>query len=373
MEVGQSSLEKLVIMFNGIYKGRKILVTGHSGFKGSWLSMWLKILGADVVGLSLPPNTSPNHLDLLKLDVETYFLDIRDENLVFDYIKRIKPDIIFHLAAQPLVRHSYQSPIETWATNVMGTANILNAARKIDNLQAVVVVTTDKCYENKEWVWGYREIDPLGGHDPYSASKGGSELVTASFRNSFFNLNSSALIASARAGNVIGGGDWSEDRLVPDLIRSIASNNSLIIRSPNATRPWQHVLECLSGYMLLGQKLLECKKNFADAWNFGPERDGNRQVHEVLNIFQKYIPKFHWSKSEESHPHEAQLLHLDSGKARKYLSWKPVWTFEEGIEATANWYKAWLESGSVISEIQLGTYCELAKSRGLTWASNKVV
>jgi len=371
--IWKSPLEKLVSMFNGIYEGRKILVTGHTGFKGSWLSLWLKMLGAEVVGISLPPDTSPNHWDLLKLDLESNFLDIRDENQVRNQIQLIKPDMIFHLAAQPLVRRSYLEPIETWATNVMGTANILNAARSVEKLRAIVVVTTDKCYENKEWVWGYREIDPIGGHDPYSASKGGSELVVASFRNSFFNSPSSALIASARGGNVIGGGDWSEDRLIPDLIRSTISNANLIVRSPDATRPWQHVLECLSGYILLGQKLLEGNKNYAGAWNFGPEREGNRQVKEVLNTFQKYIPSFQWAHSELSHPHEAQLLHLDSGKAREYLSWRPVLSFEEGIGETANWYRAWLESGSVISEDQLSAYCDLAQLRGLVWANNNSI
>ncbi|MBU3619959.1 CDP-glucose 4,6-dehydratase [Polynucleobacter sp. JS-Fieb-80-E5] len=356
-------------MFKGVYGGRKILVTGHTGFKGSWLSLWLSALGADVVGLSLPPTTDPNHWNLLKLNVESYFADIRDEVSIRNKIHAINPDMIFHLAAQPLVRRSYQEPLETWSTNVMGTANILNAARDLDSLKAVVVVTTDKCYENKEWAWGYREIDPLGGHDPYSASKGGSELVAASFRNSFFNLPTSALIASARAGNVIGGGDWSEDRLIPDLIRSIESNNALYIRSPNATRPWQHVLECLSGYLALGQQLLQGNESCAEAWNFGPERDGNRQVKEVLQTIKKHIPGFQWSQSEGLQPHEAQLLHLDSGKARENLSWKPVWSFEEGIEATVNWYKAWLDRKELISKAQLKAYCELARTRGLQWVS----
>ena len=360
-------------MFNGVYAGQKILVTGHTGFKGSWLSLWLKILGAEVVGISLPPSASPSHWDLLKPDLETYFIDIRDENHVYSQIQIIKPDMIFHLAAQPLVRRSYQQPIETWATNVMGTANILNAARNIENLQAVLIVTTDKCYENKEWSWGYREIDPLGGRDPYSASKGGSELVAASFRNSFFNSPFSALVATARAGNVIGGGDWSEDRLVPDLIRSIDAHKDLVIRSPYATRPWQHVLDCLSGYLLLGQKLLEGNKNFADAWNFGPEREGNRKVKEVLSSFEKYIPSINWRLSDGLDPHEAQLLHLDSCKSREYLSWRPVWTFEETVEATASWYKAWLESRAVISEDQLSAYCDLANLRGSPWARKESI
>jgi CDP-glucose 4,6-dehydratase len=361
-------MDELVNIFGGAYKGKKVLITGHTGFKGSWLSLWLMNMGAEVVGLSLPPNSSLSHWDLLKLDVESYLVDIRDEILLSNKIQTIKPDIIFHLAAQPLVRHSYQEPIETWATNVMGTANVLNAARSIDNLKAVVVVTTDKCYENKEWVWGYRETDSLGGHDPYSASKGGSELVTASFRNSYFNLPSSAKIASARAGNVIGGGDWSDDRLIPDLFRSLGNGSNLKIRFPNATRPWQHVLECLSGYLLLGQKLIEVNHQYADAWNFGPDREGNREVQEVLKTFKEYIPMFNWSQAEGLQPHEAQLLHLDSSKAREKLSWKPVWSFEEGIEATAKWYKTWIEEKSVISEYQLKSYCALAQERGLDWS-----
>jgi CDP-glucose 4,6-dehydratase len=366
-------VEELVSMFDGIYRGRKILVTGHTGFKGSWLSLWLSALGAEVIGLSLPPATSPNHWDLLKLNIESHFVDIRDENTLRNKIHAINPEMIFHLAAQPFVRRSYKEPLETWSTNVMGTANVLNSARDLNQLDAVVVVTTDKCYENKEWVWGYREIDPLGGHDPYSASKGGSELVTASFRNSFFNLPTGALIASARAGNVIGGGDWSEDRLIPDLIRSIDSNNPLHIRSPNATRPWQHVLECLSGYLALGQQLLQGNKAYAEAWNFGPERDGNRQVKEILQTIKKHIPGFQWSQLEDHQLHEAQLLHLDSGKAREYLSWKPVWSFEEGMETTATWYKAWLDGKEVISETQLKAYCNLARERGLKWASENSV
>jgi CDP-glucose 4,6-dehydratase len=362
-------MEELVMMFGGIYNGRKILITGHTGFKGSWLTLWLSSLGAIVKGISLPPSTTPNHWEMLELECESKYIDIRNEKLLRREINDFQPELIFHLAAQPLVRRSYVEPLETWETNVMGTANLLNIARDLENLKAVVVVTTDKCYENKEWVWGYREIDPLGGHDPYSASKGAAELVVASFRNSFFNTTPSALISSARAGNVIGGGDWSDDRLVPDLIRSINSVNQLEIRSPQATRPWQHVLECLSGYLLLGQKLLMGDTNYAEAWNFGPEREGNRQVIDVLKAIKKYIPSVQWSEKAGLQPHEAQLLHLDSGKAKQRLDWRPVWSFEEGIEATVNWYKAWLESKEVISESQLKYYCDIAKVRGLTWAN----
>lgn len=358
-------------MFSNIYKDRRVLVTGHTGFKGSWLVHWLNMLGAEVTGISLPPETSPNHWDLLGLDVDSNYIDIRDENLLRREVVETRPEIVFHLAAQPLVRRSYREPLETWATNVMGTANLLDACRQVEELAAIVAVTTDKCYENKEWVWGYREIDPLGGHDPYSASKGGSELVAGSYRSSFFNTPSSPLLATARAGNVIGGGDWSEDRLIPDLVRSIEAGKSLEIRSPNATRPWQHVLECISGYLMLGQQLLEDNKSCAEAWNFGPDREGNRQVKQVLATLKADWPTVEWHCSDQAHPHEAQLLYLDSGKAREKLTWRPVWTFDEGVTATAKWYRAWLEGGDIISLNQLQNYIKLAKERGLSWAEDE--
>jgi CDP-glucose 4,6-dehydratase len=363
-------MEELVMMFGNVYKNRRVLVTGHTGFKGSWLVLWLEMMGAKVTGISLPPETSPNHWDLLGLDVESFYIDIRDESLLRQKIVEVKPEIVFHLAAQPLVRRSYQQPLETWATNVMGTANVLDACRQVESLAAIVVITTDKCYENKEWVWGYRENDPLGGHDPYSASKGGSELVAASYRSSFFNTPSSPLLATARAGNVIGGGDWSEDRLIPDLVRSIEAEKSLEIRSPNATRPWQHVLECLSGYLILGQQLLEENKSCADAWNFGPDREGNRQVNQVLSALKTEWPSVDWYCSDTTQPHEAQLLHLDCGKAREKLSWRPVWTFDEGVIATAEWYRAWLDRRDIVSFDQLQNYIKLAKKRGLSWAGD---
>lgn len=361
-------MEKLVTTFGGAYKNRRVLVTGHSGFKGSWLVLWLQMLGAKITGISLPPETSPNHWTLLGLDIESSYVDIRNENLIRQKIAETNPEIVFHLAAQPLVRRSYREPLNTWATNVMGTANVLDACKGLDSLAAVVVVTTDKCYENKEWVWGYREIDPLGGHDPYSASKGGSELVTASYRSSFFNTPSSALVASARAGNVIGGGDWSEDRLIPDLVRCVETGNTLEIRSPNATRPWQHVLECLSGYLMLGQQLVEGRSSFASAWNFGPERDGNREVQQVLRAMKANWPAIAWQTNEVPQPHEAQLLHLDSGKVREQMLWRPVWTFEEGVAATSEWYRAWLDSKAVLSFDQLQRYSQDAQERGLPWA-----
>jgi CDP-glucose 4,6-dehydratase len=364
------TLEDLEMMYANTYQNRRVLVTGHTGFKGSWLTLWLTKMGAKVTGVSLPPQTAPSHWSMLGLDVESLYVDIRDETLLRKTIVKAKPEIVFHLAAQPLVRRSYRNPLETWAINVMGTANVLDACRHVDNLAAMVVVTTDKCYENKEWIWGYREVDSLGGHDPYSASKGAAELVAASYRNSFFNTPGSPLLATARAGNVIGGGDWSEDRLIPDLVRSIEACKALEIRSPLATRPWQHVLECLSGYLMLGQQLLEKDAAFAQAWNFGPEREGNRQVKNVLAELKMSWPKVEWNFSDTLQPHEAQLLHLDSSKARERLLWRPVWTFNEGIAATAAWYRAWMEMKEVVSAIQLRSYIKLANESGLSWAGS---
>jgi CDP-glucose 4,6-dehydratase len=274
-------------MFENSYQNKKVLVTGHTGFKGSWLIKWLEMLGAEVQGISLEPNTEPNHFTLIHSDIKSHILDIRDAEKLSKTIRSINPDIVFHLAAQPLVRESYEYPLETLQTNVMGTANVLNACRGLDNLKAILVVTTDKCYENKEWIWGYRESDPMGGYDPYSMSKGCAELVVSSFRRSYFNLDDyskkhSTLLATARGGNVIGGGDWSKDRLIPDIIKSVVKQQSVMIRSPHSTRPWQHVLECLSGYLMLGQKLLQGEKAFAEAWNFGPPGDAEASVLDVL-------------------------------------------------------------------------------------------
>jgi CDP-glucose 4,6-dehydratase len=358
-------------LFGDVYRGKRVLVTGHTGFKGSWLSLWLNQLGAEVVGISLAPETQPNHWNLLGLGstVQFHELDIRQASDVASVFRSSQPEVVFHLAAQPLVRRSYRDPLETWSTNVMGTANVLEACRQTSSVQAILAVTTDKCYENQEWDWGYREADRLGGHDPYSASKAGSELVAASYRSAFFHTEDAPLLATARAGNVIGGGDWSEDRLIPDMVRAVAAQQSLEIRSPNATRPWQHVLESLSGYLLLGQKLIEGDKKFDGAWNFGPERSGNRTVADVLNRLQIHLPEMQWHETALPQPHEANLLYLDSAKAHIQLGWKPVWNFDTTLEKTADWYRVFNSNQTVISRHQIALYVEAARSAQAGWVS----
>jgi len=354
-------------LFADIYRGKRVLLTGHTGFKGSWLTLWLHGLGAKVTGVSLPPGSEPNHWDLLALTIDDRRFDIRDANALARIIQETQPEIVFHLAAQPLIRRSYRDPLESWSTNVMGTANVLEACRQTPSVRAIVVITTDKCYENREWPWGYRENDRLGGHDPYSASKAGAELVVASYRTAFFNTETAPLLATARAGNVIGGGDWSEDRLIPDLIRALEKNQSLEIRSPQATRPWQHVLESLSGYLLLGQRLLGGDQTFAEAWNFGPEPEGNRTVAEVLGKLNQHWPNLRWHVTDKPQPHEATLLYLDSAKARSHLHWQPVWRVDATMAKTADWYRAWLETGQIISRQQLADYFTEAHRMNIEW------
>jgi len=356
-------------MFSNSYKNLKIFVTGHTGFKGSWLVLWLLKSGARVCGYSLLPPTQPNHYDILKPDIESYIGDIRDLDKLSSSVEFFRPDAVFHLAAQPFVRKSYRDPIETFESNVMGTANILEACRKTDSVRSVVIVTSDKCYENREWVWGYRENDPMGGYDPYSASKGCAELVTASYRNSFFHPDAyqkthQTLVASVRAGNVIGGGDWGEDRLVPDIMRAANHNEKVIIRNPQAVRPWQHVLEPLSGYLLLGQQLMEGKKEFAGAWNFGPDDDGHIPVIAMVKNLQARWKNIDFEIIHDNNtPHEANMLKLDCSKARSLLGWKPVWNSAAMLEKTAAWYREFYESGRVISQEQLTEYIEDAKQK----------
>ncbi len=363
-------------MFGNVYKGKKVFVTGNTGFKGSWLALWLMKLGANVCGYSLNLSTDPNHHEILNLDFETFSGDVRDLKKLQRSIEAFRPDIVFHMAAQSLVRQSYQSPVETFETNVIGTVNVFEACRKADHVRAIVNITSDKCYENQEWIWGYRENDPMGGHDPYSASKGCAELVTASYRKSFFppeeyQKNHQILVASARAGNVVGGGDWGEDRLVPDVMRAASQNKKVIIRNPQAARPWQHVLEPLSGYLLLGQQLLEGKKEFSEAWNFGPTDEGHRNVLAIVRELQK-----HWSnidykiETDGKNPHEANLLKLDCSKAYAKLKWKPVWDNSTTFAKTAQWYRVYYESGCVLSEEQLTEYITDAKRNQISWAIN---
>lgn len=344
------------------YRNKTVFITGNTGFKGSWLSLWFSKIGANVVGYSDSLVGNVSHYELLNLKMQTYFDDIKYLGNLKKAIKKTKPEIVFHLAAQPLVRYSYKNPIETFETNIIGAANLLEACRGVESIKAIVVVTTDKCYENREWYHGYRENDRLGGYDPYSASKAGAEIVTSSYRDSFFNLRDydkthQTLLATARAGNVIGGGDWSVDRLIPDIIRATTKNETTIIRNPNATRPWQHVLEPLYGYLLLGQKLLEGKKEFAEAWNFGPSIESNRTVDDVLKSSKKNWDSINYKvESDTENPHEANLLMLDCAKAYHKLHWKPKWDFDTTLSKTISWYKSYYDEGKIISEEDLKDY-----------------
>ena len=357
-------------LFSDIYRGSSVFLTGHTGFKGTWMSLWLKMLGADVTGVALDPSSKPCHWDLIDLDMVDNRFDIREAQKLTESINIAKPKIVFHFAAQPLVRHSYIDPLSTWSSNVMGTANLLEACRQQPSVKAIVVISSDKCYENNEWLWGYRENDRLGGYDPYSASKACTELVVGSYRNAFFSTPESPLLASARAGNVIGGGDWSMDRLIPDIVRSVSEGKSLKIRSPKSTRPWQHVLESLSGYLLLGQNLLQGRRELAEPWNFGPAQEGNREVEGVLSSMKKVWPALDWEIEQSAQPHEASLLYLDSSKAREAIGWRPVWSIDKSIEVTASWYRAFVEQNKVISCAQLEEYIKEAQSLDVEWSCN---
>ncbi|GAB6183702.1 CDP-glucose 4,6-dehydratase [Thermodesulfovibrio hydrogeniphilus] len=360
-------------LFGGIYKEKKVLVTGHTGFKGSWLSLWLLEIGAKVIGYSLNFPTKPCHFELLNLS-STYknsFIhiigDIRDFEKLKEIIQAYKPEIVFHLAAQSLVRKSYKNPLETFETNILGTVNILEACRESEGVKVIINVTSDKCYENKEWVWGYRETDRLGGNDPYSASKACSEIVTQSYRKSFFS-NSAKLLASVRAGNVIGGGDWGEDRIIPDLVKAVSLSKKALIRNPNSIRPWQHVLEPLSGYLLLGQKLLEGEEKFADAWNFGPDRNWNLSVAELSKIAKDYWDEIDYEFVEDdSAPQESKILKLDCSKANSLLGWKPVWNINKAIEMTINWYKDCYKNKQIKTLQDINSYIIDAKGKGYEW------
>ncbi len=343
--------------FHQFFKNKKVFVTGHTGFKGSWLSIWLHSLGAKVYGYALSPNTEPNLFTLTKIDKlleESIIADIRNFSFLKDKLIKIDPDIIIHMAAQPLVRESYKNPLETYEINVMGTANLLEAVRACQNIKAIINVTTDKCYENKEWLWAYRENEPLGGYDPYSSSKACSELVTATYRNSFFNPKEfgkthQVALASARAGNVIGGGDWAEDRLIPDFIRAILKNETIKIRNPQAIRPWQHVLEPLSGYLLLAKALFEQGPKFATAWNFGPEENDAKSVSWIIeNLAVKWPEKVTYEIDTKRHPHEANYLKLDCAKAKAKLGWLPCWNLDTSLDKIIEWVKVYKNIGNVL-------------------------
>jgi len=329
---------------NTFFRGKKVFLTGHTGFKGSWLSLWLNSMGAEVKGYALPPETTPSLYNVARVDekVESEFGDIRDLEQLRDSMVAFDPDILIHMAAQPLVRLSYREPIETYEINVIGTAKVLEAARSCTKLKSIVSVTTDKCYENREWAWGYRENEPMGGYDPYSSSKGCAELVTAAYRRSFMQ-EAGVGLASARAGNVIGGGDWADDRLIPDILRAFEKDEAVIIRNPKATRPWQHVLEPLSGYLLLAEKMYGAPPDYAEGWNFGPQDDDVKPVDWILDrMVSQWGEGASWQLDQGSHPHEAGFLKLDISKAKSRLGWKPTWHLEQSLERITRWHQVWL-------------------------------
>ena len=325
------------------WQGKRVFLTGHTGFKGSWLSLWLVSLGASVKGYALNPNTTPSLFNEAKVDrvIDSQIGDIRDQEALHESMTTFSPDVLIHMAAQPLVRYSYDAPIETYEVNVIGTAKVLEVARNCAKLKAIVNITTDKCYENDERSQGYKENDPMGGHDPYSSSKGCSELVTSAYRRSFLQEQGVGL-ASARAGNVIGGGDWADDRLIPDILRSFEKNESVVVRNPKATRPWQHVLEPLSGYLVLAQKLYKDQKKYAEGWNFGPNEKDVKPVDWILDKMILKWPDASWKLDQNSSPHEAGFLKLDISKAESRLGWKPVWELSYTLEKIIAWHKAWL-------------------------------
>ncbi len=337
------------------WKGKRVFLTGHTGFKGSWLSLWLMEMGAIVKGFSLAPDTTPNLYTAadVALNMVSEIGDIRDLNHIVQSMTDFAPDVLIHMAAQPLVRLSYEDPVMTYGTNVMGTINVLEAARKCANLKAIVAVTTDKCYENREWVWGYREDEPMGGHDPYSSSKGCAELVIAAYRKSYFNGANAPALASARAGNVIGGGDWSKDRLVPDILKAFEKNVPVVVRNPKATRPWQHVLEPLSGYLVLIQRLYEDGHSFAEGWNFGPNDEDCQSVGWILDkMVAQWGGSASWELDNNNNLHEAGYLKLDCSKAQMRLGWYPKTRLEQTLKGIINWNKAFL-NGAYMREVCL--------------------
>jgi CDP-glucose 4,6-dehydratase len=350
---------EMLAMNSEFWKDRRVFLTGHTGFKGGWLSLWLQSLGADVTGFALNPPTNPSLFDVANVadGMRSVIGDVRDLNFLLKTIQETQPEVVIHMAAQPLVRYSYANPVETYATNVMGTVHLLEAIRNTSGIKAIVNVTSDKCYENREWAWAYREYEAMGGYDPYSNSKGCAELVTNAFRSSFFNpvdyKNHGVAIATARAGNVIGGGDWAADRLIPDFIRSIMENKTVTIRSPNAIRPWQHVLEPLSGYLLLAENLYIHGSKYAEAWNFGPSDNEEKSVEWIIS---QLVDQWGLDASFNIDPsganlHEAYFLKLDCSKARVQLGWRPQWDTAETIKRICAWHKAHISAQNMKSYV----------------------
>lgn len=344
-------------MSNQFWRGKKVFITGHTGFKGSWLTLWLNRMGAELTGYSLPPPSEPNMYELthLKSAIHSIIGDVRDQKALAAAMVKAQPEIVFHLAAQPLVRESYRTPVDTFATNVMGTVNLLEAVRAVPDVRSVVVITSDKCYENREWLWGYREDNPMGGHDPYSASKGAAELVTASYRRSFFNGDgdNQTAVATTRAGNVVGGGDFAPDRLVPDIIRALIRRESVTIRNPNAVRPWQFVLEPLRGYLTIAELLYEYGQDYAEGWNFGPTETDAQTVAQIcatlghsLQLYDVGTVEINLEKATPA-LHEAAMLRLDISKARQRLDWIPKMELYTALELTADWYATYLRQGDL--------------------------
>ena len=376
-KLGKLSVEHL---FNGIFKNKTVFVTGHTGFIGSWLVLWLQSLGAKVVGYSLEPSTKPSLFETLGLENEiTHIIgDIQDKQNLSDSIEKYKPEIVIHLAAQPLVRVSYEDPVETFRTNILGTVNILDSIRKSDSVSSCVVMTSDKCYQNLDANRFHKETDHLGGSDPYSASKGAAEIITNSFRNSFFNKGN---IATVRAGNVIGGGDWAKDRIVPDCIRALIANKKIMVRNPSSIRPWQFVLEPISGILWLGSKLYTKPEKFSEAWNLGPNQISNMTVEKVvqntIRIWDKDgSEKGSWldtSKESKNQPNESISLLLDSTKALTSLEWKTIYSFETTINQTISWYKSYYNNDTSMKELsvhQIEQYSKAADQMNMTWAKN---
>ena len=339
------------------WQGKRVFLTGHTGFKGSWLSLWLASLGAEVKGYALNPPTSPSLFNEAKVSsiIDSQIGDIRDQNTLHESMVEFDPDILIHMAAQPLVRYSYEAPIETYEVNVIGTAKVLEVARSCPNLKAIVSITTDKCYENDGRSEGYKEDDPMGGYDPYSSSKGCAELVTSAYRRSFLQEQGVGL-ASVRAGNVIGGGDWADDRLIPDILRSFEKSEPVVIRNPKSTRPWQHVLEPLSGYLVLAQKIYNDQNKYSEGWNFGPNEQDVKPVDWILNRMIGKWPNSSWELDSSSNPHEANFLKLDISKSEFKLGWKPVWELSHTLEKIIDWHQAWLNKEDMqtvcLSEIE---------------------